>query len=222
MVKFWGNVASQPSRSVEYVLKKFGVEYEYKHTEFVTETRTEDFKSNINSRGQVPVIDVDGQKIVESSAILRYLLDTYDTEELLFPKSDLVARAQADAWFDVSGTVYRPTFTSAYRPLVFAPVVYGAPKPSEEETKSLLEGVHNSLKDFNENLGNSKFVTGEKLSIVDVVLFNEVLSVCHLLKIDTSEYEKLHAWRDAVKEDEIVADLEKQFIDVVAAIMEKV
>mmetsp|Transcript_1062 Transcript_1062/g.933 ORF Transcript_1062/g.933 Transcript_1062/m.933 type:complete len:226 (+) Transcript_1062:15-692(+) len=211
MVKFWGNILSQPSRSVEFVLKKFGVEYEYVHTEFKTDTRSEDYLKNVNSRGELPVLGVDGTNITQSAAILRYLCDTYDTSESLLPKSDLVARAQVDAWFDISGTEYRPSFTKAYTAIVLNPVFAGADKPSEEEAKALIEGVLGSFKDLEKNLGEAKYLTGDSLRIVDIVIFNEILTVCTLLKLDTNEYEKLHAWRATVREEELVADLEEKF-----------
>ena len=43
-IQFWGNVVSQPSRMISYIMEKFNIEHEYKHTYFIKDTRSPEFK----------------------------------------------------------------------------------------------------------------------------------------------------------------------------------
>ena len=70
-VKFWSDGASQPCRTIYYILKRFNIEHEYVHVTLFTETRSEEFKKNVNPKGLVPVIEHEGQKIFESASQAR-------------------------------------------------------------------------------------------------------------------------------------------------------
>ena len=164
-LKLHADVLSQPCRSVLYVLKKLSIEHEYIHVEIPTGTRSEEFKKNVNPKGQVPVLEVGDVKITESGPIIRYLLDTYDKEEVLLPRTDKLARAKVEEVQDVCSTSIRPSFAKAFIAIVMKPKHFGGESPSEEETKELMGEVHGTLKKLDHLLEGKQFFTGENLTI---------------------------------------------------------
>src|SRR5690349_9820020 len=98
-IKLYADPGSQPCKAVEYTLKYLGADYEYIETLVGTGTRTPEYKK-LNPVGKVPLIDVEGTKLRESGAILRYLLDTHEGGDALLPRDDKLARAVVDQWLD--------------------------------------------------------------------------------------------------------------------------
>ena len=176
-IKHHGNILSQPSRSVSFALKKLDVKHDFVHWDIPEDTRSDKFKTEVSSRGAVPVLQIGDDKLTESGTIIRYLFDTYDKEEALLPRTDRMARARVEEIIDISGTSVRPPFIKASVELSFKPLLYGMPKPSEEETKNILDDVHKVLKSLETLLEGKKYFTGEDLTIGDVQVYNEVLNV---------------------------------------------
>lgn len=93
-------------RSTFVVAAALGVEMEYKYIDlFKGESRTPEFLK-MNPVHSVPVLDDDGKYIIDSHAILSYLVDQYGKDESLYPK-DPYERAMVDQrlHFD-SGILY--------------------------------------------------------------------------------------------------------------------
>lgn len=112
-LKYWGVNSSQPCRTILYVLRTLKLDYEHNEVRPRVDTRAEWFKRDINRYGKIPVIEHNGVKMFESSAISRYLLTLYDTNNILYPK-DLIQRQKVDSMLDINATMYRPVFMSAY------------------------------------------------------------------------------------------------------------
>ena len=47
-VKYWGDPASQPCRTINYILKKCNIDHEYIRVRLYVDNRTEEFKKNVN------------------------------------------------------------------------------------------------------------------------------------------------------------------------------
>ena len=72
VLKFWCDPVSQPCRTILYILKRYQIEHQYNFIALFKDTRSENFKKNVNPKGTVPVIEHDGQKIYESATQARY------------------------------------------------------------------------------------------------------------------------------------------------------
>ena len=214
MIKFWSNPMSQPCRAVGYVLKKLAIEHEIIKTSLSRDTKSEDFKAKVNKRGKIPVIDVEGSKIIESSAIMQYLCDSNSNGEELLPKEDLIARSKVISMLDVSATTYRPVFSEANNKLMFKPVFYGGEKPTEEERKEVLGKVYSQFKDLNDILADQKFIAIDKFTIADVQIYNEVLNVCTVVELETKDYEFLNSWKEEIEKDPIITEIGNTFVSM--------
>ncbi|CAI2379992.1 unnamed protein product [Moneuplotes crassus] len=209
MIKYWGTNGSQPCRSVVYCLRKLEIEHEAIEVTVPKDTRSEEFRRDVNPRGTIPTLEAEGVKCAESAAIVRYLCTKYDEEGILYPKEDdLIKRAQIDAWIDICNTVYRPAFMNAHIGIELNSKYNGKELASDEEQKHLVEDVCSKLEDFDSNLEDKKYLVGETMTIADVYLFNEVISVLALLKLDPSEqYKNIASWWELILKDEILQEL---------------
>ena len=220
-MKFYYNITSQPSRTIKFILDKTGVQYDSESIEFITGTRSEQFKKNVNKRGKVPVLEVDGEMMVESGAISRYLLDSLEADETLLSRSDLKKRSQVESWLDINGSIYRPDFTDAYQKIKLSSIMMGTPKPSEEECKKLMSKVDASLKDLDGNLDGKSFLTGDDMTIADIQIYFEIVNVSTILQLGLNEYPNILTWRAKIAEDPTVSKLDAEFFEEISKMKEK-
>lgn len=184
------------------------------------DTRSEEFKKNVNRKGQVPVIEHDGFKISESATILRYLVDTFADDSTLLPKADRLARAKVDTVLDLHGNFYRPAIAPAQFRIVLAPILLGIPAPSEAETKQILDALNAVLVELNNSLEGKNYLAGDNLTIGDLQIYNEVLNVRILMKRTLDEYPNIQRWNSKIEEDPIVAEINKELYDFFGKVLQ--
>ncbi|CAI2379848.1 unnamed protein product [Moneuplotes crassus] len=218
MVKlvFHGNVLSPPARTPLWVLKTLGVEHEFKHVAIFTESRSEEYTSKVNVFGQVPALEVDGTFITQSSTIIRYLANEFDKDGIILPSGDHLERAKAEEILDIGATTVRMSTLKAIGPIFAGPKYFGLEKVSEEEEKKLIEEVQATFGKLNTKLGDKPYFTGDKLTVGDVYIFNDLQTTQFILKIDLSDHPQLNAWYETVSKDEIVAELSKEMFDIIS------
>jgi glutathione S-transferase len=179
-LRFWGNILSQPSRTIFYILRKFDIEHEFIHTNIPKDTRSAEYRKNVNPSGTVPVIHDEDLQICESASIIRYLIDTYKPDHDLLPLKDRKRRAKIEELLDRNGNTYRPAAIQLMIKLIMGPKIFGTPMPSAEETKELMEKVHTVFGELDKKLEGQTFLTGDYTSIADIQVYNEVLNATTL------------------------------------------
>ena len=215
-IKFWGNVVSQPSRMISYVMEKLEIEHEYIHTHFIKDTRSEEFKKNVNKFGKVPVIHVNDVRLAESASIARYLCSMYDTEEILYPKSDLKLRAKVDELLDWNGHSGKPNFSTAYIAISVGPRIMHSVPPTDEVFDKLMQGANSNLKFIDDLIKDNDFVIGDRFTIADIQLYNEVFNWQQFTGFSIDEYENIQRWMERVYEkEEVVRKLDAKFFELI-------
>ena len=119
----------------------------------------------LNPNAMVPVIDDDGFILWESNCICRYLADKYGDGALLPPPSP--QRALVEQWMDWQALELNPAWRYAFMALVRR-------SPQHQDAAQLAAGVDG----WNRAMGvlerqlerAGPFVTGERLTLADVVL----------------------------------------------------
>ena len=193
--------------------KKFKIEHEYINTRIPADTRSEEFKKNVNKQGFVPVIDHDGFKIIQSASILRYLVDVFAEDHDLLPKTDRLLRAKIEL-YDLNGNFYRPALAPTQFRLGIAPLVFGSPLPSEEETKRLMGELNKVLEELNSSLEGKSFLTGDNFTVGDLQIYNEVLNARFALNITLDEYPNIQRWNSKIEEDPVIVEINKELYDL--------
>ncbi|MCJ8345131.1 glutathione S-transferase family protein [bacterium] len=127
------------------------------------ELKKEDYLS-INPNGKVPAL-IDGDVILwESTAILQYLADKYDGEEL-FPK-DLAKRYEIVKWqswesISFNSHIGKLSWESLVKPL------FALGDPDQSIIDSSLEQIAISAPILEKQLEGKKFVIGDQLTLAD-------------------------------------------------------
>lgn len=98
MYELYASPLSQHSRRVVSLLEEAGIEYTAKPVALEKGEHMSPGYLAINPNHQVPALAVDGEVLLESHAILRFLCDQHELETW-YPKTPM-ARARVDQWLD--------------------------------------------------------------------------------------------------------------------------
>jgi glutathione S-transferase len=125
----------------------------------------ESYFLKMNPNGRIPVIDDNGYILYESNAIIRYLWAKAFPSALEF--KNLQSWSNQDKWMEwTSATLYYPSFREFY--------LYFARTPENQlssiKTSQLYSLVLPLLKIVNDQLGQTPYIAGEKMSMADIPL----------------------------------------------------
>ena len=147
----------------------------------------------INPLGLLPAIKDGDFCLTESAAILRYLCDSREVEDSLYPRKDHRARAKIGSFLDYNGQIVRPMLLDHYLWAVFiGPVLLKREPPSEERVKEIYDTKLNPVFEYLETvLSKSPFLAGENLSIADLQVYETFNTNVAMGGMEFSSFEAL-------------------------------
>jgi glutathione S-transferase len=153
--------------------------------------------TKINPSRLVPMLDDDGFKLTESSAILKYLASKFDHPE--YPK-DLKKRARVDEAMDWFNTQFYRDFGYG---LAYPQIFPGHKRPTDEQHTGVIKwGQEKSKNWFNvlesHFLGAKPYVAGEQITIADY-FGASLVTIGEVLRFDYSAYPNVVAWLGRMK-----------------------
>lgn len=170
--------------SIRWLLTVAGVEFE----EVIFSTK-EEFQNLVKSGDllfhQVPLVEMDGMKMVQTKAILNYIAGKYN----LYGK-DLKERLMID------------TYAEGARDMM--DMIMALPFTPQEKKQSQLENLEckakvRSLPAFEKALSNSQYLVGNQLSCADVSLFEISLMLEELFPTILSAFPNIQALQKRMK-----------------------
>ncbi|XP_056326547.1 glutathione S-transferase, alpha tandem duplicate 1 [Danio aesculapii] len=170
--------------SIRWLLAVAGVQFE---EVFLTEK--EQFDKLLNDGDlmfqQVPLVEIDGMKLVQSKAILNYIAGKYN----LYGK-DLKERAMID--------IYTEGLIDLMEMIMVSPFT---PAENKEKTFSNIEekAKVRFLPVFEKALANSNFLVGKQLSRADVHLLEATLMLQELFPSILAAFPKIQAFQEQMK-----------------------
>lgn len=205
MLKIYGFDFSSPANKVRMCANALGLDYEYIRVDMLAGEHKSEKYLAINPAGKVPAIDDDGFTLFESNAIMRYLCDKADSS--YYPK-DPRKRAIVDQWCDfVSIHVYMALGRVVFNRIV-APEI--GVEVDERSIKDGLEFLGNFLPVIDGQLGKTKFLAGDELTIADFCLLATV-DPAEMAELDLAPYAKLTAWREHLRAEDFYRKVHKFF-----------
>jgi len=175
------------SQASHIVLHETGLEFD---TEMVntSENTTESGGafSDINAKGQVPVLELDdGQFLTEGSVIVQYLADQAPDAGLL-PAAGTIERVRIQEWLSFVGSELHKPFDALFNPAV------------PEEYKNIAkENLARKFTFLDARLDDSDYLAGDSFTVADPYPF-VVFSWTKYVEIDLGKYKNISTFIDRV------------------------
>lgn len=198
MLKIYYHPASTVSRPVMMFIEEHGVPAEFQLVDLFTGEHLGPAYDAINPSHLVPVLEEDGFRLTESSAILKYLADRFDSPA--YPK-DLRERARVNEMMDWINTQLARDL--AYG-TVYPQILPNHKRPSEEAQRVTVawgqERARRWMAVLDQRLLGSgqDYLCGDRLTIADYY----GASFVHLAEVigsDLSAYPNVKRWLDRMK-----------------------
>ena len=202
----YGNIVSQPSRSVMFFLKVSNIEFELKGIyPLLGGASTEEY-TKINPFQTIPAIVHNDYNLWESPAIVAYIADAYNTDNQWYPKNHQV-RGRINAYLHWHHQNVRTPLVEYLVAKHLGPKFKGTLELTEEQ-----EAPHKAaLRTWFENLEWLIAETGyvartQTATIADVFAYNE-LTLGLFLPINLDDHPKVKAWFEGIGSDPILAEM---------------
>lgn len=164
MLKIYHMPGSRSTRVV-WVAEELGLPYE-----LIIKQRAElkdaDFLA-INPLGSAPAIEDDGVTMIESSAIVEYLVERYGTDGRLAPRVMDPHRAAYLQWLHLPEASLMPPITS----YILASGRFSGAQPNEQAMQAAREKLAVLTKYIDGALAGRSFITGDHFTGADIALY---------------------------------------------------
>jgi glutathione S-transferase len=198
-VKLYMHPVSNTSRPVRMFIADFSLPVEQEEVDLMTGAHHQEPYISVNPNRQVPTLDDDGFILYESSAILKYLADKFDSPA--YPK-DLKKRAKVNEMMDWFNTHFYHDY--AYG-VVYPQVFPHHKRPSDEVQKGTIEWAKEKTRTWLSVLNDhilgkgNKYLTGDEITIADY--FGAALLTCgDPIRTEFKDYPNIQAWLKRMSE----------------------
>jgi glutathione S-transferase len=153
------------SARVIWLLEELSVPYELATVEFTPENLASAEYKKLHPLGQIPAVEVDGETIIESGAIVEYLLERYG-EGRLAPAYGTPPRGKYLQWFHFGESSLAIHVSAIVRNRFGKPGALQRKEVIEESREKLAA----SLALVEDTLKGHPFITGEDFSAADIMV----------------------------------------------------
>jgi glutathione S-transferase len=196
-VKLYYHPVSTTSRPIMLLAADDGITLDYEVVDLFTGAHLQPQYSGINPSQQVPLLEDDGFRLSESSAILKYLAEK--TGSPTYPR-DIRERARINEvmdWFNTGlyrelgyGLIYPQTLPNYKRPDPAAQS--GTLAWGREKARRWLGILDQHI------IGSNAFVCGAQITIADYLGIG-MISLGEVIRLDYSEWKNLSRWIATMK-----------------------
>ncbi|XP_063770719.1 glutathione S-transferase theta-1-like [Pseudophryne corroboree] len=213
------DLLSQPCRSVYLFAKVNNIPFQHHEVKvFKGDHLREEFKE-VNPLLKVPVLKDGDFTLVESTAMLRYLVQKFNTPEHWYP-SDAEKRAHIDECLTWQYNNTSPHACKVFWLKCMNPAILGLETAKEKLDYALAEFTTILTLMETKFLYNRLFLAGDEFSLADLVAIADIMQVIACGIPIFEERPKLGAWKQRL-EEELGSDLFKEAHDDILHIKEK-
>ncbi len=189
-MRIYGDIKSGNCYKIKLLTALLNIEHEWIEVDILNnETQTDAFIAK-NPNGKIPLLELnDGSCLSESNAILNYL--AADSE--LLP-NDRFMHALVLQWQFFEQYSHEPYIAVAR----YIAKYLGLPDDRKADYESKQVGGHKALRVMENQLSQTPYLVGDKLTIADISLYGYT-HVAHEGGFDLSSYPAILAWLDRIK-----------------------
>ena len=198
-MKLYSHPFSTAGRPVRLLLAEKGIACEEVFVDLMQGAHHQEPYASLNPSKMVPMLEDDGFRLTESSAILKYLAEKYDLPE--YPKA-LQARARVNESMDFLNTQFYRDFGYG---VVYPQLFPHHKRRSDEAHAAAIEwgqaGAKRWLAVLNDHwLGGGKpYLCGDSITLADY-LGSGIVSIGELVGCDFADYPNVRAWLGRLKQ----------------------
>ena len=214
-MKLYSHPFSTAGRPVRLLIAEHGLPCEEVFVDLMQGAHHQEPYASLNPSKMVPMLDDEGFRLTESSAILKYLADKYDLPE--YPKA-LQARARVNEAMDWLNTQFYRDFGYG---LVYPQLFPHHKRRSDEAHAACIEwgqkGARRWLQVLNDHwLGHGHaWLCGNDITLADY-LGSGIVSIGELVGCDFADYPNIQRWLGNVKKLKSWASVNAAFEGAVA------
>lgn len=211
MLTIYAMTMSPPALKVLYVANALGLEYEQKAVKLAEgEGQSPEYKA-IHPAGKVPAL-VDGDfSLFESNAMAKYL--ARKAKSNLYP-DDLQKQALVDQWVDFASQHVHNGISRVLWNKIMAPK-FGF-DVDESSMKCGYEFLEKYLPVVDAQLGRTKYVAGDEITIADYILLAHV-DPLEAIEVDVNKYPNLARWREGLRTQDFYQKVHKFYGEAMMA-----
>lgn len=200
VLKVYSNLMSQPARAIILFLKANKIPYEDVFVDVRKGQHLTEEYEQLNPLKKIPIIDDNGFILRESVGILRYLCRERNVPDHWYPK-DSKRQAKVDEYLEWQHIDTRLNCAMFFQQKYLLPTLFG--KPPDEKLLKLFEGRMKTTLHLIEDvwLKNSPYLIGDKITIADLLGVCEVEQPRMAGYDPRTEYPKIAAWLERVRQD---------------------
>ena len=206
MLTLYGHFLSSPTNKVRLCISKLGLPHEYKHVDLQKGEQMLDDYLEINPHARVPAIDDDGFRLSQSDAICTYLCAISGPSS--FYPQEPQEQAVINQWRDFASHQILPAISKIFYNKIIAPLL--GDTPNEDFLKSGQKMLDRDLPYLEDQLKQSEFIAGDKLSLADTSLM-AALEPAEMCALDLSPYPAINNWRKAISKREFYQKVHSHF-----------
>ncbi|PCI86078.1 MAG: glutathione S-transferase [Hyphomicrobiales bacterium] len=187
--QLYGFAQSGHSYKVALMLELLGLDWQVVKVDFFKgETRSDEYRNNVNEMGEVPVLVENGEKMTQSGVILDYLADKYGQF------GGETAAEKRDIWRWVLYDNHK--ISSQIGPLRF---MVGIKKMDENDVTKYLRGrITDALGVMNKHLDGQDYFVANRPTIADFTLCS-YLFFADEFGYDWADYPHVDRWLNNIK-----------------------
>jgi len=188
-MKIYGDPKSGNCYKVQLVCQLLNIDHQWIDVDILAgDTKSDDFLKK-NPNGKIPLLELNsGETLSESNAIINYLAFGSD----LYP-NDRLAQARVLQWQFFEQYSHEP-FIAVAR---FINKYLGLPADKADEYAAKQTGGHKALQVMEQQLAQTPFLTGEKVTTADISLY-AYTHVADEGGFELEAYPAIRAWLDRV------------------------
>ncbi|XP_017892800.1 glutathione S-transferase 1-like [Ceratina calcarata] len=174
---------SPPCRTVLIVAHQLGLDLEIREVNLKNKEQLSEEFRKVNPQHTIPVMDDNGFILLDSHAIVTYLVDKYGKNDSLYPK-DLQKRALVDQYLHFDSWSLFPAARNAFRPLF----LQSGKEISEDKMKVWRE----SYEHLNSFLEGKNWLVDDSYTLADISCVTTASSSAILVNMD--DFPNVKAW----------------------------